>query len=63
MVQSMSRAVPLSNYNAEVPHGPRNYMNLLVRRSRMEGFVVFDYFELNDKVYRDIVTKFQSGRV
>ena len=23
--------------------GPRNYMNLLVKRSRMEGFVVFDY--------------------
>ena len=23
--------------------GPRNYMNLLVKRARMEGFVIFDY--------------------
>jgi NADPH-dependent curcumin reductase CurA len=33
----------ISSYNAERPAGPRNYMNLLVKRSRMEGFVVFDY--------------------
>ncbi|MBX7168689.1 MAG: NADP-dependent oxidoreductase [Pirellulales bacterium] len=34
----------ISRYNAEAgPIGPRNYMNLLVSRARMEGFVVFDY--------------------
>ena len=34
----------ISQYNAEGKmRGPSNYMQLLVRRARMEGFVVFDY--------------------
>src|SRR5947209_9637474 len=34
----------IANYNASTPPpGPRNYMQLLVRRGRMEGFLVFDY--------------------
>jgi NADPH-dependent curcumin reductase CurA len=34
----------VSQYNAEGGmRGPANYMNLLVFRARMEGFVVFDY--------------------
>jgi NADPH-dependent curcumin reductase CurA len=34
----------ISQYNAtERMRGPANYMQLLVTRSRMEGFVVFDY--------------------
>ncbi len=38
----------ISGYNSETPpEGPRNYMQLLVRRSRMEGFVMTDY---NDRV-------------
>ncbi|GAA5010915.1 NADP-dependent oxidoreductase [Kitasatospora paranensis] len=34
----------ISQYNAESKvTGPSNYLSLLVRRARMEGFVVFDY--------------------
>jgi NADPH-dependent curcumin reductase CurA len=34
----------VSQYNAEGGmQGPRNYMMLLVRRARMQGFLVFDY--------------------
>jgi NADPH-dependent curcumin reductase CurA len=34
----------ISQYNAAGGmHGPRNYMMLLVRRARMQGFLVFDY--------------------
>jgi len=34
----------ISSYNAtELPPGPRNYTNLIVRRGRMEGFLVSDY--------------------
>jgi NADPH-dependent curcumin reductase CurA len=34
----------MSMYNeAALPPGPRNYLNLLIRRGRMEGFVVIDY--------------------
>jgi NADPH-dependent curcumin reductase CurA len=33
----------ISQYNEAAMRGPSNYMMLLVTRSRMEGFVVFDY--------------------
>ncbi|WP_176926716.1 NADP-dependent oxidoreductase [Actinokineospora alba] len=34
----------ISQYNAtEAVQGPKNYLQLLVARARMEGFVVFDY--------------------
>jgi NADPH-dependent curcumin reductase CurA len=34
----------ISGYNAsEPPPGPRNLMNLVVRRGRMQGFIVMDY--------------------
>lgn len=36
----------ISNYNeAEPPPGPRNYMNLIRIRGRMEGFLVLDYLD------------------
>jgi hypothetical protein len=38
----------ISGYNDQTPpEGPRNYMQLLVRRSRMEGFLTTDF---NDRV-------------
>ena len=33
----------ISQYNAQKPVGPSNYLSLLVNRAKMEGFVVFDY--------------------
>jgi NADPH-dependent curcumin reductase CurA len=33
----------ISQYNEDEMRGPRNYMMLLVRRARMQGFLVFDY--------------------
>jgi NADPH-dependent curcumin reductase CurA len=34
----------ISGYNeAEPPPGPRNLMNLVIQRARMEGFIVLDY--------------------
>ena len=34
----------ISQYNAtESPRGPANYMQLLVMRAQMTGFVIFDY--------------------
>ena len=33
----------IANYNAtELPPGPKNYLNLVVQRGRMEGFIVLD---------------------
>jgi hypothetical protein len=35
----------ISGYNADgPPPGPANYINLLIRRGRMEGFIVLDFF-------------------
>jgi len=34
----------ISMYNAvELPPGPKNYMNLIIKRARMEGFIVTDF--------------------
>jgi NADPH-dependent curcumin reductase CurA len=36
----------ISTYNSDgPPPGPSNYLNLLVRRGRMEGFVILDYLD------------------
>ena len=53
----------ISNYNAPEPAGPRNYMNLLVRRSRMEGFVVFDYFSRTDEAMAELVPLVMEGKL
>jgi len=34
----------ISQYNAtELPPGPKNDLNLLLKRGRMEGFIILDY--------------------
>ena len=45
----------------EVSIPNRNYMNLLVRRSRMEGFVVFDYFPRTDEAMSELVPMVMNG--
>jgi hypothetical protein len=35
----------ISQYNEERPVGPRNYLNLIVKRARMEGFLILDYLD------------------
>jgi NADPH-dependent curcumin reductase CurA len=53
----------ISNYNSPAPSGPRNYMNLLVRRARMEGFVVFDYMNRTDEAMRELVPLVTEGKI
>jgi NADPH-dependent curcumin reductase len=53
----------ISNYNAPAPVGPRNYMNLLVRRARMEGFVVFDYMSRMDEAMQELVPLVMQGKI
>jgi len=43
--------------------GPRNYMNLLVARGRMEGFVVFDYADRYAEAQADIAGWIKAGQV
>jgi NADPH-dependent curcumin reductase CurA len=44
----------VSQYNAGSMTGPSNYMALLVRRARMEGFVVFDYASRYGEAAREL---------
>jgi NADPH-dependent curcumin reductase CurA len=43
--------------------GPRNYMNLVVRRARMEGFVVTDYFDRADRAIAELAAWVARGEV
>ncbi len=35
----------ISQYNEDRPVGPRNYLSLITRRARMEGFLILDYLD------------------
>jgi NADPH-dependent curcumin reductase CurA len=53
----------ISNYNAQEPAGPRNYMNLLVRRATMTGFVVFDYQSRTAEAMAELAPLVMEGKV
>ena len=53
----------ISNYNATEPKGPRNYMNLLVRRAEMKGFVVFDYMSRAGEAMAELVPMIEQGKL
>lgn len=53
----------VSQYNQSKMTGPRNYMNLLVKRARMEGFVVFDYARRYAEASRDITAWITAGQL
>ncbi|MEU6236908.1 NADP-dependent oxidoreductase [Kitasatospora sp. NPDC047058] len=54
----------ISQYNAtDGVQGPSNYLSLLVRRARMEGFVVFDYAPRFTEAAREIGGWIADGRI
>ncbi|ATW51346.1 NADP-dependent oxidoreductase [Streptomyces xantholiticus] len=54
----------ISQYNNATPvKGPSNYMSLLVRRARMEGFVVFDYAKRYAQAAQEIAGWIGDGRL
>jgi NADPH-dependent curcumin reductase CurA len=54
----------ISQYNNETaPQGPSNYLALLVRRARMEGFVVFDYAKRYAEGAQAIAGWIAEGRI
>ncbi|MFJ9952880.1 NADP-dependent oxidoreductase [Kitasatospora sp. NPDC091207] len=53
----------ISQYNATAVQGPSNYLSLLVRRARMEGFVVFDYAPRFAEAAREIGGWITDGRI
>jgi NADPH-dependent curcumin reductase CurA len=53
----------ISQYNQEQAAGPANYLSLLVKRARMEGFVVFDYAARYAAAVADIAGWIGDGRI
>jgi NADPH-dependent curcumin reductase CurA len=54
----------ISQYNAtEITPGPSNYMNLLVKRGTMTGFLVFDYASQFSVAQRRMGTWISQGKI
>ena len=54
----------ISGYNAEErPPGPRNYVNLVMQRGRMEGFIVSDYLPRAAEAIKDLAVWVRDGRI
>lgn len=54
----------ISQYNAEqAPRGPANYMQLLVERASMTGFLVFDYAARYDEAVAELAEWLRDGQL
>jgi hypothetical protein len=54
----------ISVYNeAERPPGPKNLFNLIVKRARMEGFLLLDYLDRFPEAHADLLTWLLDGRL
>lgn len=54
----------ISSYNSEeLPPGPKNYMQLVIRRCRMEGFIVIDYLHRAAEAIQALSGWIRSGQL
>ena len=54
----------ISGYNdVALPPGPSNYRNLIIKRGRMEGFIVLDYAERFGEAQLQLATWAMEGRI
>jgi len=53
----------ISQYNSAQPVGPKNYLQLLVCRARMQGFVVFDYADRYGEAVAHIGALITAGKL
>lgn len=53
----------ISQYNAKEVHGPRNYLNLLMQRGRMEGFIVLDYMNRAEEAISELAIWTAQGKI
>jgi NADPH-dependent curcumin reductase CurA len=50
-----------TDYSPGPNHGPINYQYLVYKRARMEGFVVFDYWDRYEAAERDLLGWYREG--
>jgi NADPH-dependent curcumin reductase CurA len=53
----------ISQYNRAETQGPRNYIALVSRRGRMEGFVVLDYADRAFEAFAEMLPWVQEGKL
>lgn len=53
----------ISQYNAKEKVGPKNYLNIISMRIRMQGFIVFDYEKRYDEARRDLAKWLSEGKI
>jgi NADPH-dependent curcumin reductase len=54
----------ISSYNdATLPPGPANYINLLIKRGRMEGFIILDYADRFAEAQLQLATLAMEGKL
>ncbi len=53
----------ISQYNATKPSGPANFGNLLVKRTKVQGMIVFDYAARYAEAARDIIGWLMQGKL
>ncbi|GAY67808.1 hypothetical protein CUMW_259450, partial [Citrus unshiu] len=53
----------ISQYNLSQPEGVHNLMNVVYKRIRMEGFVVFDYFPQYSRFLDAVLPYIREGKV
>ena len=51
----------ISQYDGAPPRGPRNYTQLIMRRARMEGFLVFDHADRYPEAVADLARWAREG--
>ena len=54
----------ISSYNAaELPPGPKNYMQLVIRRCTMQGFILIDYFHRANEAIAELSSWIDNGEL
>ncbi|KAK3444309.1 hypothetical protein EUGRSUZ_H01875 [Eucalyptus grandis] len=53
----------ISQYNLEQPEGVHNLTNLILKRVRMEGFLVFDFYHLYPKFLEMVLPQIKEGKI
>ena len=53
----------ISQYSLEQPEGVHNLLNLITKRIRMEGFIVFDYYHLYPKFLEMVLPHINQGEI
>lgn len=53
----------ISQYSEAVPAGPKNYLNLIVKRGRMEGFLVADYLARAGEAIAELASWLRDGQL